>query len=95
MPPASLVWTSPAAPALDEPTNHPDIPSLEALEEALRAYPGSILMVTHDRYFLDSVADRLLVLRAPGEQEQVLDGWSISSSSRSTPPGSQPPTHED
>ncbi len=73
---ARLVWMSPDALVLDEPTNHLDIPSLEALEDALRAYPGSILMVTHDRYFLDRVAERLLVLRAPGEQEQILGGWS-------------------
>ncbi len=73
---ARLVWMCPDTLVLDEPTNHLDIPSLEALEEALRAYPGSILMVTHDRYFLDRVADRLLVLRSPGEQEQVSGGWS-------------------
>src|SRR5262249_55454305 len=48
---------------LDEPTNHLDIPTREALEEALQAYPGTVLFASHDRYFLDAVAPRLLELR--------------------------------
>jgi ATP-binding cassette subfamily F protein 3 len=48
---------------LDEPTNHLDIASREALEEALQAYPGTILFASHDRYFLDAVATRLLELK--------------------------------
>lgn len=47
---------------LDEPTNHLDIPAKEAVEEALSAYPGTFLAVSHDRYFLDRVADRVIVL---------------------------------
>ena len=38
---------------LDEPTNHLDIPAKEAVEEALMAFPGTFLVVSHDRYFLD------------------------------------------
>jgi ATP-binding cassette subfamily F protein 3 len=45
---------------LDEPTNHLDIQSAEQLEEALEDYDGTLLMVSHDRYFLDNVADRIL-----------------------------------
>lgn len=44
----------------DEPTNHLDLPSREALELALCAWEGTILVVSHDRYFLDRVADRIL-----------------------------------
>ena len=47
---------------LDEPTNHLDIPACEAIEEALMAYPGTFLAVSHDRYFLDKVANCTLEL---------------------------------
>lgn len=47
---------------LDEPTNHLDIYTRESFAEALSDYPGTVLFVSHDRYFIDSVADRLFVL---------------------------------
>jgi len=47
---------------LDEPTNHMDIPAREAIEEALDEYEGSILVVSHDRYFLDKVVNRVVEL---------------------------------
>ena len=46
---------------LDEPTNHLDIPSREVLEEALGAYPATVLIISHDRYFLNKLATKLLV----------------------------------
>jgi ATP-binding cassette subfamily F protein 3 len=73
---ARLVWKSPHVLVLDEPTNHLDIPAREALEEALKLYPGSVLMVSHDRYFLDRVANRLLVLPRRGVYETVAGNWS-------------------
>lgn len=47
---------------LDEPTNHLDIQSAEVLEETLEDYNGSLLMISHDRYFLDAVATRIVEL---------------------------------
>jgi ATP-binding cassette subfamily F protein 3 len=48
---------------LDEPTNHLDIPAKEMLEDALRAYEGAALLVSHDRYFITRVANRIVELR--------------------------------
>jgi len=60
---ASLILQNPDVLILDEPTNHLDIPTCEVLEEALSEYRGTILCVSHDRYFLDRVMTRLLVLQ--------------------------------
>ncbi len=51
---------------LDEPTNHLDIPGCEAVEDGLADYPGTILAVSHDRYFLEKVADRVVLLENGG-----------------------------
>lgn len=48
---------------LDEPTNHIDLPTKEVLEEALRDFPGTILIVSHDRYLLGKIADRVIEVR--------------------------------
>jgi len=49
---------------LDEPTNHLDIPAQEMLEEALQDFEGTIVFVSHDRYFIDAIATRLWVIDA-------------------------------
>jgi ATP-binding cassette subfamily F protein 3 len=63
---AQLLLDKPNVLVLDEPTNHLDIASREALEGALAGFEGTIFCVSHDRYFLDKVAKRLLVLKPPG-----------------------------
>jgi len=59
---AKLIYSRVNVLVLDEPTNHLDIPSREALEEALDAYEGTIITISHDRYFLDRVATQILAL---------------------------------
>lgn len=52
---------------LDEPTNDLDIKTLQILEEYLQDFPGCVIVVSHDRYFMDKVVDHLLVFRGEGE----------------------------
>ena len=54
---------------LDEPTNHLDIMSREALEDALLTYDGTLLVISHDRYFLNKVINRILELNEDGVKE--------------------------
>lgn len=54
---------------LDEPTNHLDIPSCEALEGALGDYGGTMLIVTHDRYLANRIADRIIIMDEDGVRE--------------------------
>lgn len=71
-----LMLAAPNVLVLDEPTNHLDIPSREALEDALEEYGGTIIVVSHDRYFLDRVVEHLLVLR-DGRHELVRGNYSM------------------
>ena len=57
---AKLIYSRANVLVMDEPTNHLDIPSREALEQALTEYPGTIITVSHDRYFLDKLATEIL-----------------------------------
>jgi len=52
---------------LDEPTNDLDIQTLEVLEEYLQVFQGSVLVISHDRYFLDKVVDRIIAVKDDGE----------------------------
>jgi len=60
---ARLMVMKPNFLILDEPTNHLDIPAREAVEEALEDFEGTILVVSHDRYFLDKIANRVVEVR--------------------------------
>ncbi|MFK5236761.1 ATP-binding cassette domain-containing protein, partial [Lactococcus lactis] len=58
---------------LDEPTNHLDIDSREVLENALIDFPGTILFVSHDRYFINRVATKVLEIAPEGSTEFLGD----------------------
>src|SRR5439155_9660494 len=60
---------------LDEPTNHLDLESREALEAALEAFPGTLLLVSHDRALLDAVAERTLAIE-DGTINSYDGGWA-------------------
>jgi len=67
---AKLIYSQKNVLILDEPTNHLDIPAREALESALDEYPGTIITVSHDRFFLDRIATQMLSFEPDG---RVLD----------------------
>lgn len=81
---AKLMLTTANLLVLDEPTNHLDIPACEVLEQALAEYPGTLLIVSHDRYFLDRVIDRLLMLH-DGACTSHAGNYSDYQASRSAP----------
>jgi ATP-binding cassette subfamily F protein uup len=61
---------------LDEPTNDLDIVTLNVLESFLLDYPGCLLVVSHDRYFMDKIVDNLFVFRGQGEVENFPGNYS-------------------
>ena len=56
---------------MDEPTNHIDITTQEVLEEALKEYPGTILFISHDRYFINEIAKKILYIENKGIKEYI------------------------
>jgi len=66
---AKLIYSRKNVLILDEPTNHLDIPAREALEAALDEYDGTIITVSHDRFFLDKIATQILAFEGGGESE--------------------------
>lgn len=63
----TVLMRSPNFLVLDEPTNDLDIVTLQILEEYLQDFPGCVIVVSHDRYFMDKVVDHLLVFRGQGD----------------------------
>ena len=70
---AKLAADDPNVLILDEPTNHLDLWAREALEKALKNFGGSVIFISHDRYFVDQVADKLLVFQ-PNATYKIVDG---------------------
>ena len=66
---AKLIYSRKNVLILDEPTNHLDIPAREALEAALAEYDGTIVTVSHDRFFLDKIASQILAFESAGRTE--------------------------
>lgn len=87
---------------LDEPTNDLDIVTLQILEEYLQDFPGCVIVVSHDRYFMDKVVDHLLVFKGQGEVKDFPGNYtqyrewekmeSGSSSTSSTPRSTSTPS---
>ncbi|HTK37526.1 MAG TPA: ABC-F family ATP-binding cassette domain-containing protein [Pyrinomonadaceae bacterium] len=67
---AKLIYSGKNVLVLDEPTNHLDIPSREALENALAEYDGTVVTVSHDRYFLDKIATQMLSINSDGSVDE-------------------------
>ncbi len=75
---------------LDEPTNHLDIDAREALEAVLKEYNGSLLFVSHDRYFIDALADKLWIVEQ-GRIKQFIGNYSEYIAAKSATPPIPPP----
>jgi ATP-binding cassette subfamily F protein 3 len=81
---------------VDEPTNHLDLESREALEAALEAFPGTVLLVSHDRALLDAAAQRTLAIEN-GELNSYDGGWADyvrAREARAAPPTPPPPAQK-
>lgn len=72
---AKLVLGKPNLLILDEPTNNLDIASIEVLEETLEEFVGTVIVISHDRYFLDKVVDRVIELR-DGSLREFAGGYT-------------------
>ena len=72
----SVLMSSPNVLILDEPTNDLDIETLEILEEYLDSFSGIVIVVSHDRYFLDRVVDRIFAFEEDGHLKQYEGGFS-------------------
>jgi ATP-binding cassette subfamily F protein 3 len=62
---------------LDEPTNHLDLTSTQVMERALVNFPGAVIVISHDRFFIDKVATRLLVFGARGQVRDFAGNWTL------------------
>lgn len=72
----AILMDQPNVLLLDEPTNNLDIETLTILEDYLSSFKGTVLAVSHDRYFLDKIADKLLIFEGQGQIEESYDSYS-------------------
>ncbi len=72
----SILMEAPNVLLLDEPTNDLDVMTLSILEDYLQSFPGPILTVSHDRFFLDKMADTIFEVKGDGQVEQFTGNWS-------------------
>jgi ATP-binding cassette subfamily F protein uup len=72
----SILMTAPNILLLDEPTNDLDVTTLSILEDYLQSFPGPILAVSHDRFFLDKLADSIFEIRDGGQVLRYTGNWS-------------------
>ena len=61
---------------MDEPTNHLDLTSTQVMERALVYFPGAVLVASHDRFFIDKVANRMLVFEGEGRVRSIYGNWT-------------------
>ncbi len=94
----SILFRNPNFLVLDEPTNDLDLPTLDILEEFLQEYQGCIIIVSHDRYFMDKIVDHLFVFEGeghvrdfPGNYSQYRD-WAKEEEKASTSNNAETPT---
>ena len=62
---------------LDEPTNHLDLTSTQMMERALYHFPGAVVLVSYDRFFIDKVATRLLIFNGPDRTQLFEGNWTL------------------
>ena len=72
----TVLMKNPNVLILDEPTNDLDILTLNVLEEYLKGYPGSVIIVSHDRFFLDKIADHLFIFEGGGVIKDFVGSYS-------------------
>ncbi|MBI1221536.1 MAG: ATP-binding cassette domain-containing protein [Bacteroidetes bacterium] len=79
---AKLLLQNPSVLLLDEPTNHLDLPSIQWLEEYITSYPGTVIVVSHDRYFLNNMVTKIVhvtgqkLVHYPGNYDEFLEAKS-------------------
>jgi ATPase subunit of ABC transporter with duplicated ATPase domains len=74
---AQCLLSGASAIILDEPTNHLDMTSTQVMERALMHFPGAVVVVSHDRFFIDKIATRLLIFQGEGRVREVSGNWTM------------------